>query len=203
MGEHARPRWNHNIHLHPVVLDAVPRGARSALDVGTGDGLLAVDLRRVLPDVVAIDSDAAVLSVARPGHEDIEWIHGDLMTYPFERVFDMVASIATLHHLPDLAAALRRLAALTAPGGVLVVIGLARSTGPVDHALDLVGALQHRWYASRYGYWKHGAPTVWPPPHSYAEVRACALDVLPGVVWRRYPMWRYALTWHRPGIRQA
>ena len=42
-------RWNHNLHYHRLVLDAVPAHARTALDVGTGDGLLAADLRRRVP----------------------------------------------------------------------------------------------------------------------------------------------------------
>ena len=37
-------RWNHNTHFHDLVLRAVPPGASTALDVGTGNGLLAGDL---------------------------------------------------------------------------------------------------------------------------------------------------------------
>ena len=33
--------WNHNVHYQPVILNAVPPGCRTALDVGCGDGLLA------------------------------------------------------------------------------------------------------------------------------------------------------------------
>ncbi|MEZ0075689.1 hypothetical protein [Planotetraspora sp. GP83] len=36
--------WNHNVRYHRVVLDAVPYGCDTALDVGCGDGLL-----RLLP----------------------------------------------------------------------------------------------------------------------------------------------------------
>ncbi|WP_226362749.1 methyltransferase domain-containing protein [Pseudonocardia sp. ICBG1142] len=63
-GSSAR-RWNHNIHYHRLVLDAVPRGAQTALDVGTGNGLLAADLVHRVPQVVAIDLDPTVLRSAR------------------------------------------------------------------------------------------------------------------------------------------
>jgi len=36
--------WNHNVHYQPVILNAVPPGCRTALDVGCGDGLLAARL---------------------------------------------------------------------------------------------------------------------------------------------------------------
>lgn len=192
-------RWNNNIHYHGLILDAVPAGARTALDVGTGNGLLAADLHRRVPNVTGLDRDSGVLDSARQEDEGVTWLQGDVMTYPFaEAQFDVVASVATLHHLPDLDAAFRRLAALTAPGGAVAVVGLARSTRPLDLVFDIAGLVQHRRYARRFGLWEHSAPVAWPPPHSYAEVRRSAARVLPGAMWSRLPMWRYAVTWTKP-----
>ena len=197
MGTTDRPRWNHNIHYHRIVLDALPSTARTALDVGSGNGLLAADLRELVPQVTGIDRDESVLTGARDEHEGIDWVHGDVLTHEFDRTFDIVASIATVHHLPDLPITLRRLAGLTAPGGVLVVVGLARPTRLRDYAFSALGLIQHRWYTWRHhGYWEHSAPMVLPP-HSYTEVRCCAMETLPGVQWRQLPLWRYALIWRR------
>ena len=192
-------RWNHNIHHHRLVLDSVPGGARTALDVGTGDGLLARDLASVLPSVTGIDVDANVLESARRESSTVQWVHGDVMTLPFPAgSFDVVASIATLHHLGEPAAALRRFADLTAPGGVVVVVGLARTSTVTDLATHLLGAVQHRLLSARYGFWEHTAPMVWPPPHTYREVRDAARHALPGSRWRRLPMWRYSIEWRKP-----
>lgn len=109
----------------------------------------------------------------------------------------MVASIATLHHFPDLDDSLARLRDLTAPGGVLVVVGLARESSLGDHLRGLAGVAQHRYCARTRNRWEHTAPTVWPPPHTYSEVRESAARVLPGVRWRQYALWRYSLTWLR------
>jgi SAM-dependent methyltransferase len=188
--------WNHNTHYHRVVLDAVPAGAASALDVGSGQGLLAAELHRVVPAVTAIDRDADTLAAARAQDPDVHWICGDVQSHPLGR-FDVVASIATVHHLPDLAAALRRCADLVAPGGVLAIVGLARSSGSADLAVDALGVLQDRWLRARYGYLEVTAPTVWPPPHTYREARTIAEAALPGCRWRRLPMFRYAVTWVR------
>jgi 2-polyprenyl-3-methyl-5-hydroxy-6-metoxy-1,4-benzoquinol methylase len=136
---HEGPLWNHNIHFHRVVLEAIPTGAVSALDAGTGNGLLAVDLRSVLPDVTGVDVDADVLAEASAEHDGITWIRGDVLSHDFGRTFDVVASVATIHHFPSPSDALVRFADLTSPGGVLVVIGLARATSVGDHLKGLAG----------------------------------------------------------------
>lgn len=193
------PRWNHNIHFHRVVIDAVPSGATSALDVGTGNGLLAQELRQRVPDVTAVDVDAAVLASAAAEHgAGITWVHADVRDHDFGRRFDVVASIATLHHFEDLDDVLTRLRDLTAPGGTLVVIGLAREASLADHLRGLAGVVQHQYYSRTRNLWEHTAPTVWPPPHTYAEVREHAAAALPGMRWQQFALWRYALTWHKP-----
>lgn len=190
-------RWNHNVHYHRLILDAVPASARSGLDVGCGNGLLSLDMRRVMPEVTGIDVDSAVLDEARQQSAEVMWALGDAMTYEFGRQFDVVASVATLHHFSDLEAALSRLADLTAPGGVLAIVGVARTSRPKDMMLHLGGAVQHRWLVRKYGFWQHTAPTVWPPPHDYVTVRRTAERVLPGVQWKQLLLWRYALIWRR------
>lgn len=191
-------RWNHNIQYHRLILDAVPAGSRTALDVGCGNGLLSVELREAVPEVTGIDLDQTVLEDARQHSDGITWVRGDAMTYDFGKTFDVVASVATLHHLPDLDAALSRLADLTSPGGVLAVVGVARTSRPKDVLLHLAGAVQHRWMARKHEFWEHASPTVWPPPHDYVTVRRTAERVLPGVQWRQLLLWRYALIWRKP-----
>lgn len=191
--------WNHNTHFHGRVLAAVPPGARTALDVGTGNGLLAADLASTGLEVTGIDLDEGVLARARADSgAAAHWVQGDVMTHDFGRRFDLVASVATVHHLPDLGAAFARLADLTAPGGTLVVVGLAEATRPRDHLFGLLGVVQHRWNSWRRGFWEHSAPTCWPPPHSYGEVERVSRSVLPGSRFRQHLLWRYSVTWHRP-----
>nr|WP_221247411.1 class I SAM-dependent methyltransferase [Gordonia humi] len=179
-------------------MGAVPAGARSALDVGTGDGLLAGELAQRVPEVTAIDIDRDVVSSARAEFDAVDFVVGDVMSPEFGGQFDLVASMAAVHHLGDPSAALRRLADLTSPGGTLVVVGLARPTGWSDYAMDAVGVVQHKWLSWRRGLWEHSAPTVWPPAHSYQQVRRSARLELPGVSWRRLPLFRYSLVGRKP-----
>lgn len=193
-------RWNHNIHYQRLVLRALPDGARRALDVGCGQGLLARELAVVVPRVTAIDLDERSLTLAREADSasEIEYLRGDFMTHPFSPAsFDLVASIAALHHM-DAAMALNRMKALLRPGGRLVVIGCARSRSVRDVPYEIAGAVTTRALKARRGYWQHSAPIVWPPPVSYGEMRRLARRVLPGSSFRRLVLWRYALTWTKP-----
>ncbi|WSX58418.1 class I SAM-dependent methyltransferase [Streptomyces sp. NBC_00986] len=61
----ADPYWNHNVHYHPVVVDAVPDSCRAALDVGCGDGLLARKLASRAGFVTGVDRSPQMIRLAR------------------------------------------------------------------------------------------------------------------------------------------
>jgi SAM-dependent methyltransferase len=193
--------WNHNIHYHPLVLAAAPNECVRALDIGSGDGVLTRELRSVARQVIGIDLDADSVARARTqACEGVDYVCDDFLRHPFEPAsFDLVASVASLHHM-DADTALARMADLLRPGGTLVVIGLARSHGLSDFAFDVAGAIATRVYTKilRKRYVEHAAPKVWPPPLRYSQMRDIAVRVLPGVAYRRHALWRYSLRWRRP-----
>ena len=215
-------RWNHNIHYRPVIFAAVPVQCRRALEVGCGEGTLARELRGLVPRVTAIDRDESMIELARHrdrdeqpieltrGHDrapdiecagEVDYVLGDFMTYPLTvGAFDFIACVAALHHV-DEEAALRRLRDLLAPGGTLAILGLARSRYPGDLPRDIAAVAVHRLRRARTREWQSPAPTVWPPPHTYAEIRSLAERVLPGSRFRRHLLWRYSLVW-RKAVRE-
>ncbi|MGW7682441.1 class I SAM-dependent methyltransferase [Kribbella sp. NPDC054772] len=192
-----RQRWNHNIHYHPRILQAVPPGAERALDIGCGEGMLARGLRRVVPEVTGIDLDTPSLELARGFGDDIQYVEGDFLQYPLEPAsYDVVASVATLHHV-DAREGLLRMAELLRPGGVLAVVGLARETLPKDLPYAIAGVAVSQAHRAVKGNWQHPSPMVWPPPVTYPEMRSLASDVLPGSTYRRHLMFRYSITWRK------
>ncbi|MFC4908872.1 class I SAM-dependent methyltransferase [Actinomadura gamaensis] len=191
-------RWNHNIHYHPRILGAVPEGASRALDVGCGEGMLARALHRTIPDVTGIDLDTTSLEQARAYNDGIEYIQGDFLTHPLELAsFDVVASVATLHHM-DAAKGLARMRDLVRPGGVLAVVGLARNELPRELPQVLAAMAAGAVYRVAKGHWEHPSPIVWPPPVTYAEMRALAAEIVPGAEYRRHLLWRYSIVWRKP-----
>src|SRR5438309_9242929 len=133
--------WNHNTHYHRTVLGAMPSGAKRALDVGCGEGDLLADLVPAVPLVVGIDADKHIVDQAVGAAPTARVVNGDFLTYPFQpESFDLVAAIASLHHM-DLASALGRVADALRPGGVAVVIGLARPATASDYIVETSGVV--------------------------------------------------------------
>ncbi len=194
----ARP-WNHNTHYHPVILDAVPPRCQRALDVGCGAGTLTRELRQFIPEVVGIDSDHASIAAAQahPNAGDIQYIERDAQTFEIEpESFDLITAVASLHHL-DAEPAVVHLKSLLRKGGVLAVIGVARSS-PSDWPLDVVAIIPNRLRRLRASYWQQPSPVLWPPPETFASMRRIAARHLPGVRFRRRLYWRYTLVWAKP-----
>jgi 2-polyprenyl-3-methyl-5-hydroxy-6-metoxy-1,4-benzoquinol methylase len=198
-------RWNHNIHYHRLILSAVPPGCARALDVGCGDGMLARRLRSMVGRVTAIDVDEASIELARAGDPDgqVDFVLGDFLTRRFTPgSFDLVTSVAALHHM-DPVAALETMAGLLRPGGRLAVVSCARSQLLVDLPWEAAGVVAHRAQLLTKTYWPHPAPTLWPPPHTYRDIHRIARNVLPGVRYRRHLLWRYSLMWTKPATLPA
>jgi SAM-dependent methyltransferase len=190
-------RWNHNTLYHPDILRAVPAGCERALDVGCGEGTLTRQLHQVIPEVIGIDTDQTSITAARTHLAgDICYVHGDVLTHPFEPgSFGLVTAVASLHHL-DTHAALDRFANLLQPSGVLAVIGVARSS-LADLPLDIAAIVPNRLRRLRAPWWQHPSP-VQPAAETYSALRHLTARLLPGSRFQRRLYWRYTLTWTKP-----
>jgi 2-polyprenyl-3-methyl-5-hydroxy-6-metoxy-1,4-benzoquinol methylase len=197
-------RWNHNIHYHRLLIDAVPPGGR-VLDVGCGEGMLTRELAANAAQVLGVDVDAPSIELARattPLHNlelpNVEFRCADVLGDALDgEQFDAIVSVATLHHLGT-REGLLRMAALLRPGGTLAVLGLASSRLPRDLPREIAAAIAARVLTLRHGYWEHSAPKVWNTPDDYDTVRRIAAECLPGSTFRRLLLWRYLLRWRKP-----
>lgn len=112
------------------------------LDAGCGTGYLAAGLRRARPDltVVACDLSEGMLGNARAAGAH-PLVQADATLLPFaDGAFDLVVARGVLHHLPEVAAALREWRRVLAPGGEVVLV--SEPTPTVErHGTVLVKAL--------------------------------------------------------------
>ena len=124
------------------------RSGFRVLDVGCGTGTLAVQIKRLHPEIelVALDPDPSALSVAQRKASraglPIEFDRGfsDHLPYP-DSSFDRVFSSFMIHHLApkERAETLVEIRRVLKPGGSVHVLDFA----PHDHA---VGASRHRFH---------------------------------------------------------
>lgn len=195
-------RWNHNEWYRRWLLRQLPSRVESALDVGCGLGDLARSINA--GQVTAIDASARMIERASATSQTIEWIHGDVLTHDLGR-YDVVTAEASLHHLP-LREGLTRLAELTKPGGLLIVIGLYMTATKSDRAMELVTLPANAVVGiakaiNGTGGKPHDTemPVVMTAP-TLPEIRAAAAEIVPGARIRRHVFWRYSLVWRAPEV---
>ena len=152
-----------------TALGGVPAGGRRALDLGCGEGETTRRLPQHVAHATGLDRDVTSIDSAANATDDITYVIGDIIHPPFRpSSFDVVTGVAVLHHVnPTIA--LKAAAQLVAPGGVLVVVGLARSRGIVDKMRDVRDAVMFRVARRRHPVWEPAAPRMWLPPLSHAE----------------------------------
>jgi SAM-dependent methyltransferase len=213
-----RHPWSHNDHFHPWIEARLPVRRRLALDVGCGRGELVARLSPEFDRVTAIDADRTMCAVttqrcreAGAGNVEVRYTTLEQLAGEPQRAyrFDLITMVAVLHHLP-LAPALDQVRQLLAPGGRLLVVGLAGAGSGPDLAMDLASALANPVV----GFAKHPAAVRGPgeappfpvkePTETYDQIRELVESALPGARMRRRLFFRYTLEWTAPaGAKSA
>ncbi len=194
--------WNHNTHHHPTLLRLIPPRVARALDVGCGDGSFAMKLAVRCDTVDALDRDAGQVRVARErcgSLTNVNVIRGDFLTADTlpEGGYDLIASLATFHHMPfDLAA--DRASRLLRPGGRLLLLGVWTDSATAgDLLLNVMSTGFNVVLRALRGPDEMSAPQTMPTM-PLLEVREAARRALPRARLTRRRLWRYTLVWDKP-----
>ena len=101
-----------------AVGEVVPTG-RSVLEVGCGTGDVLASLQPARG--VGIDISPEMISRARVRHPDLAFHVHDIVAGPLDDRFEFVVAVDVLEHVADLDGALRSMAAMLGPDGVLAI----------------------------------------------------------------------------------
>jgi 2-polyprenyl-3-methyl-5-hydroxy-6-metoxy-1,4-benzoquinol methylase len=190
------------------LLRHIPSGARTAIDVGCGDGLLTRAIACRGLSVLGVDVSAGMIELARARSREavgVEYRLADIMAAggPLG-TFDVVLSVAMAHHVPlrDVVPALVR---LVAPGGVLLVQDIMDRRGAHQLPVNILamGVRQARQLIApsritshvTSAYHKHGAHEEYLDASMVAPTFAA---LLPAARVIRHLEWRYSVVWHAP-----
>jgi ubiquinone/menaquinone biosynthesis C-methylase UbiE len=197
-------QWNHNNHYHDWLMRQLPSRFECALDVGCGQGFFAARLASAADQVDALDADRDVLAQASRLHSSarIRFREGDFleMGLPSD-TYDVVTSIAALHHM-DFERALAEMMRVLRPGGHLAVLGLFREASLLDYAVSVLAIPANllRTHIVRRPCGSAAAMTAptRAPASSLSQIRQAVSAVLPGARVNRRLYWRYSLLWRKP-----
>lgn len=198
--------WNHNSHFHSYLLRQIPKTVCRSLDVGCGLGDFSVKIAQRSELVDAIDVERAVLteaSILNPApnicYSNADFLAADLP----ECEYDIIISIATLHHM-DARSALEKMKLLLRPAGKLLIIGLYREQSPIDYLYSAVSVplnfiyLQwHRASITRANARYSAIVPTQPPQLSLMQIEKVAATTIPGFRLKRHFLWRYSLVWQK------
>lgn len=116
---------------------------KDILECGCGTGLILERLAQFANRAVGIDLSPGMLELAR--NRGLEVQEGSVTELPFDDAsFDVTCSFKVLAHVPDIGRALKEMARVTRPGGVILAEfynplsfrGLAKRLGPAGKISD-------------------------------------------------------------------
>ena len=132
--------------VEAAVLSLLPaQGVGRVLDIGAGTGRMLEVLAPLARAGLGVDASRAMLALARarlakPGLGHLSVRQADMYSLPLAHRYDLVLLHMVLHYAEDPAAALAEAARTMQPGGLLMVVDLAR-----HERAALAARLAHRW----------------------------------------------------------
>lgn len=202
----AEPRERTLTRAERFLLQKVPRQAKTALDVGCGDGLLTRALAARGITTLGIDVSPGMIALARRrASADPRTVFrvADVMTTDSLGAFDVVISVSAVHHLP-LDHVIPRLAAHVNPRGTLLVQDVTTRPGLRGLPMNALA-----WWSRRLArltgspvasktvvalYDAHGRDEIFL---NEATVQAAYRAILPGAHVHLHLEWRYTVVWQR------
>jgi 2-polyprenyl-3-methyl-5-hydroxy-6-metoxy-1,4-benzoquinol methylase len=190
-----------------ALLGHLPARCGRVLEVGCGHGALTRQVAARADSVLALDLSPEMIRVARDhsaAWPNVEYRVADVAEAELPAAaFDVVLSVATLHHLP-LEPTVRRLADAVRPGGRLVIQDLVARPGvrylPLNALALVARRLGGRGWPPRADplaglYAAHGEGERYLLPR---EAERVYRKLLPGAQVVHHLEWRYTMIWERP-----
>ena len=115
---------------------AAPKASDHLLDVGAGAGHMALAMAPHVRSVVLTDPVGAMLDAARgvfqnAGQTNAEFVRAAAEALPFpDASFEIVSSRLAAHHFENLEVALREIARVLKPGGVVILVDTVAPDDP-------------------------------------------------------------------------
>jgi len=114
-----------------LLLHIQPQSSWKALEIGTGTGLVGLQIEPLVGKIVLEDTSESMLAVLKQKlkeNSNIEIVHGEVFDYK-EQDLDFVFSCMAFHHIPDIEKTLHHLASITKKGALVAIGDLLEEDG--------------------------------------------------------------------------
>lgn len=200
-------QWDHNQQYQKYLLKNIPSHCNCILDVGCGTGELTKKLTPYANEIIGIDVSENMLKEAqkRNDHEKIKYINISVEKYLEERdkKFDVIISIAALHHMHEEKIVELMKTKLTEKGKLLL-LDLIKSETVAEYVLSIVAALLNplvMFIMSGRVKISKEEKEAWAGHFQYdkyltiREVRKIVKNVLGKAKIKRHLFWRYSIVY--------
>ena len=205
-----REEWNHNNHYHQFLLKQLPKRSQTILDLGCGVGKFTRLLAEKGDRVVALDLSPKSIEIARQkSHQfnNINYRVADILRWQFPtEYFDVITSIATLHHL-SLDRLLPKLQAALKPGGTLLILDLLEQQNIWDTLNDCVAVPLNWWFLKTRNQHIEFDPIAAEAMRehlrtdkylTYSQAKEIYTSFLETPKVKKHLFWRYSVVWQKP-----
>lgn len=209
---HDQEGWDHNNHYHSFLLKQLPVQRQAALDIGCGTGEFSRLLSKRFEKVIATDLSSNMIGVAKQRSRqfsNIDFQVADVMQWePTTEQFDVIVSIATLHHLP-VESLLPNIETALKPGGRLIILDLLEHESWRDKLSDFV-AVPLNWLFQMFkNSHMQQSPEAAAAMREHlrtdeyltiSQARRLYTRTLRGAKVRKHLFWRYSVVWEKPAV---
>lgn len=197
---------DHNSHYYGLILRHFPVQRSRALDIGCGKGDLLELLRLHFKEATGVDFSHEMILRARTrfkASKNVHLLEVDFLEISIIRKYDLIVSVAALHHMP-LKEVVLKCKKILNKDGILVVLDLYRPSSLLDYSLAAISVplnLIGRVLLNRYTPQSKGERAAWEEHgrhESYycmKDIRDSLREIIPGAMLKRLLYWRYLLVW--------
>ncbi len=137
--------WNHNYAYNGWISKRIGK-RNKILDIGCGNGTLAMALRTPENHILGIDPSALSIQKAndRNNYDNVKFVQTTFEEFDANGDrFDAIIFVASIHHM-NMRNAIDKAKKLLEQNGVLIIVGLAKPSGFIDWVVELIRVIPSR-----------------------------------------------------------